>query len=89
MSSRLLGRRKIATLKTCWRHLQDISWRRLQDVFKINKCLLGYNYLRYDNNENKKVKGTNKCAIKWNFKFEDYKHYLEEIHVGHKIIQLE
>ena len=33
-SSRRLGRRKIVTLKTCWR--------RLQDVFKTNRCLLGY-----------------------------------------------
>ena len=32
-SSRRLGRRKIVTLKTCWR--------RLQDVLKTNKCLLG------------------------------------------------
>ena len=37
---RLLGRRKIVTLKTCRRRLQDISWRRLQDVLKTNKCLL-------------------------------------------------
>ena len=32
-SSRCLGRKKIVTLKTCWRHLQD--------VLKTNKCLLG------------------------------------------------
>ena len=34
MSSRRLGRRKTVTLKR--------SWRRLQDVFKINKCLLEF-----------------------------------------------
>ena len=39
-SSRRLGRRKIVTLKTCWRRLQDMSWRRHQDVLKTNKCLL-------------------------------------------------
>ena len=27
ISSRRLGRRKIVTLKMCWRRLQDISWR--------------------------------------------------------------
>ena len=27
MSSRRLGRRKIVTLKTCWRRFQDMSWR--------------------------------------------------------------
>ena len=32
-SSRRLGRRKIVTLKTCWKHYQD--------VFKTSKCLLG------------------------------------------------
>ena len=33
MSWRYLGRRKIVTLKTCWRLLQD--------VLKTNKCLVG------------------------------------------------
>ena len=45
-SSRRLGRRKIVTLKTCWRRLQGMSWRRLQDVLKPNKCLLGCPYLK-------------------------------------------
>ena len=27
MSWRRLGKRKVATLKTCWRRLQDMSWR--------------------------------------------------------------
>ena len=39
-SSKPLAKSKIATLKTCWRRLLHISWRRLQDVLKINKCLL-------------------------------------------------
>ena len=39
---RRLGRRKIFTLKKCWRRLQDMSWRCLQDVLKTNNCLLGY-----------------------------------------------
>ena len=40
-SSRRLGRRKIVTLKTCWRRLQDMSSRRLEDFLKTRKCLLG------------------------------------------------
>ena len=40
-SSRRLGRRKIVTLKKFWRRLQDMSWRRLPDILKTNKCLLG------------------------------------------------
>ena len=39
--ARRLGRRRIVMLKTCWRSLQDMSWRSLEDVFKTNKCLLG------------------------------------------------
>ena len=46
-SSRRLGRRKIVTLKTCWRRFQDMSGRRLQDVFKTNKFLLGYHLCFY------------------------------------------
>ena len=48
---RRLGRRKIVTLKTCWRRLQDMSWRRLQDVLKTNKCLLGmfFSLSKYSN----------------------------------------
>ena len=42
-SSRRLGRPKIVTLKTCWRRIQDMSWRRLQEVFKTNKCFLRTN----------------------------------------------
>ena len=38
-SSRRLARRKVVTLKTCWTHVL----RRLEDVFKTNKCLLGKN----------------------------------------------
>ena len=46
--SRRLGRRKIVTLKTCWRRLQDMSWRRLQDVLNTKKCLPGiYLYTIY------------------------------------------
>ena len=41
MSLRLLERRKIVTLKTSWRRLQEMSWRCLEDVFKTNKRLLG------------------------------------------------
>ena len=40
-SSRRLGRREVITLKTCWRRPQDMSWRRLQDLWKTKKCLLG------------------------------------------------
>ena len=50
MSSRRLGRRKIVTLKTCWRRLQDMSWRRPQDVLKTNECLLGIDILSYISN---------------------------------------
>ena len=44
-SERRIGRRKIVRLKTCWRRLQDMSWRGLQHVFKTNKCFLVCNAL--------------------------------------------
>ena len=40
-SSGRLGRRKTVTLKTYWRGFQDLPWRRLQDLLKTSKCLLG------------------------------------------------
>ena len=40
-SWRRLGRQKIITLKTCWRRLQERSWRHLQDVLKTSKYSLG------------------------------------------------
>ena len=39
--SRRFGRRKIVTLKTSSRRLEDISWRRLQTSWRQTKCLLG------------------------------------------------
>ena len=49
MSSRGLGKRKVAMLKTSWRrlkdisrkHLEDISLRRLQDVLKAKEIFIG------------------------------------------------
>ena len=40
-SLKRVRRWKIVTLKMCWRRLPGMSWRRLQDIFKTNKCLLG------------------------------------------------
>ena len=40
-SSRRLVRWKAVMLKMRWRPLEDMSWRRLQDFLKANKCLLG------------------------------------------------
>ena len=35
MSSALQPRKHLLVLKTCWRPLQDMSWRRLQHVFSL------------------------------------------------------
>ena len=37
--SRRLGRRKNVTLKTSWRHLEDMSWRCLEGIIETNKIL--------------------------------------------------
>ena len=41
MSSRPLARRKIVMLKTCWRRLQDMSWRCLQRPLKDQQMFSG------------------------------------------------
>ena len=42
------------------------------------------NYLIDDGTEDKKVKGTKKCFIKRNLKFENYKNYLWATHLESK-----
>ena len=39
--ARRLGRWKIVTLKTSWRLLEDMSWRRLEDIMKKSKIPTG------------------------------------------------
>ena len=46
-------------------------------------------YLEENNNENKRVKDTNKCAIKRELKFQDYKNYLNAAKIDGKFNYLE
>ena len=39
--ARRLGRRNTVTLNKWWRRPQYMSWRRLEDVLKTSRCLLG------------------------------------------------
>ena len=48
-----------------------------------------YSYLKDNNDEDKKAKGTKKCVIKRKLKFEDYKNYLEAGQIENKINRLE
>ena len=48
-----------------------------------------YSYLKDNNNEDKKVRGTKKGVIKRNFKFENYKNCLEATQLNNKIKYLE
>ena len=48
-----------------------------------------HSYLINDGSENKKAKGTKRCVIKRNPKFEDYKNYLEATQLENKINHLE
>ena len=48
-----------------------------------------YSYLTNDNNETKKSENTKKFIIKWQLKFENYKHCLEATQLENKISQLE
>ena len=44
-----------------------------------------YSYLKNNNDENKKAKGTKKCVIKRKVKFQDHKTYLEAAQIENKI----
>ena len=48
-----------------------------------------YSYLKNNDDEDKKVKSTNKCVIKRKLKFEDYKNCLEAAQIENKINHLE
>ena len=47
------------------------------------------NYLKDNNDEDKKAKGTKKCVIKRKLKFENYKNCLEATQLDNKIKYLE
>ena len=46
-------------------------------------------YLKDNNNEDKKAKGTKKCVIKRKRKFQDYKNCSEAAQIEDKIIQID
>ena len=48
-----------------------------------------YSYLKDNNDEHKRAKGTKKCVIKRNRKFIDYKKCLKEPQIENKINYLE
>ena len=61
---------------------------------KIMKEFVGlraktYSCLKENNDENKKAKGTKKCVIKRELKFEDYKNCLNAAKIGEKLKDLE
>ena len=43
-----------------------------------------YNYLKDNNDEDKKAKGTKKCVIKRKLKFQNYKNFLEAVQLERK-----
>ena len=48
-----------------------------------------YSYLKEKNDENKKAKGTKKCVIKRELKFQDYKNCLNAAKIDEKLKYLE
>ena len=48
-----------------------------------------YSYLKDNNDEDKKAKGTKVCVLKIKLKFEDYKNCLEAAQIENKINHLE
>ena len=54
-------------------------------VLRTKTC----SYLKDNNNEDKKAKGTKKCVIKRKRKFQDYKNCSEAAQIENKIIQID
>ena len=48
-----------------------------------------YSYSKDNNDEDKKAKGTTKCLIKRNLKFQDYENCLEALQIENRINHLE
>ena len=48
-----------------------------------------FSYLKDNNDEDRKAKGTKKCVVKRKLKFEDYKNCLESVQIENKISNLE
>ena len=48
-----------------------------------------YSYSKDNNDEDKKAKGTTKCQIKRNLKFQDYENCLEALQIENRINHLE
>ena len=44
-----------------------------------------FSYLKDNNDEDRKTRGTKKCVVKRKLKFEDYKNYLEAVQIENKI----
>ena len=62
----------------------DKSWKSFL-VLRTKTC----SYLKDNNNEDKKAKGTKKCVIKRKRKFQDYKNCSEAAQIENKIIQID
>ena len=48
-----------------------------------------YSYFKDNNDKDKRAKGTKKCAIKRNLKFQDYKNCFEAVQIENNINHLE
>ena len=48
-----------------------------------------YSYSKDNNDEDKKAKGTTKCLIKRNLKFQDYENCLEALQIENRLNHLE
>ena len=64
--------------------MKDELGRQIMKLF-VGLRAKAYSYLKDNNDEDKKAKGTKKCAIKRKLKFQDYKNCLEAAQIERKI----
>ena len=65
----------------------ELGWQIIKEFVGLRAKT--YSYLKDNNDEDKKAKGTKKCVIKRKLKFQDYKNCLEAAQIENKIIHEE
>ena len=65
----------------------ELGWQIIKEFVGLRAKT--YGYLKDNNDEDKKAKGTKKCVIKRKLKFQNYKNCLEAAQIENKIIHEE
>ena len=79
--------RPLLKSKNNWINERWIRWKNHERVCALRAKT--YSYLKDNNDEDKKEKGTKRCVIKRKLKFQDYENCLKAVQIGNKKSYLE